>query len=113
MASFSALHWVIFGVLVLIIFTLVSPLLSRLFNPATTKVCTMCGHAGKPVMRVRGSMLIEIVLWLCLIVPGLIYSLWRLGSKHQACAACGAATLVPSDSPVGRKLLADFKPPAA
>jgi hypothetical protein len=64
------------------------------------KLCSSCGHVGRPKSVTPGSILIEAVLWLCLIVPGLIYSLWRINRRHEACAKCGAATLLPMDSPV-------------
>jgi hypothetical protein len=69
------------------------------------KVCTTCGHHGKPAKRTPGSFLIEVVLWLCFLVPGLIYSLWRLSARHEVCAGCGARTLVPANSPVGQRVL--------
>ena len=61
--------------------------------------CTSCGHEGPAKSVTRGSILIEIVLWLCFIVPGLIYSLWRLNSKGKVCASCGHSTLIPTGSP--------------
>lgn len=61
--------------------------------------CMTCGGEGQPRSAVKGSILIEIVLWLCFIVPGLIYSLWRMNSRAGVCAACGSTTLVPVDSP--------------
>lgn len=64
------------------------------------RYCATCGHVGKGLTKTRGMLLIEIVLWLCFLVPGLIYSIWRQGSKHKVCASCGASTLVPLDSPV-------------
>lgn len=64
------------------------------------RYCATCGRQGRGKTRTRGSLLIEIVLWLCFLVPGLIYSIWRQGSKHKVCASCGAATLVPLNSPV-------------
>ena len=67
-------------------------------------VCKNCGTIGEPKTVARGSMAVEIVLWLCFIVPGLIYSVWRLGSKHDACRACGSDQLVPSGTPAGRQL---------
>ena len=79
-------------------------------------VCTTCGHHGTAVVKTRGSIWLEIILWLLFIVPGLIYSVWHLTTRSDACAACGAATLVPATSPIGRKLLADAavypEPPA-
>lgn len=50
-------------------------------------------------------MAVEIILWLCFIVPGLIYSIWRMSSYHAACPVCGSSTLVPLNSPNGQKIL--------
>jgi hypothetical protein len=65
----------------------------------TDRYCTVCGHTGKPKTVTRGSFLIEVVLWLALIVPGVIYSLWRLTTRHKACERCGSTHIVPTDSP--------------
>ena len=72
------------------------------------KICKTCGNVGKPKMVTKGSILIEIVLWLCFILPGLIYSIWRFTSKYEACKKCNSTDLVPKDSPIGKKLLKDF-----
>ena len=69
-------------------------------------ICTACGTIGKPRTVTRGSIFIEIVLWLLFIVPGLIYSLWRPSTRRAVCAQCGAETLVPPNSPVGQRVLA-------
>ncbi|MBX6334375.1 YqaE/Pmp3 family membrane protein [Candidatus Saccharibacteria bacterium] len=71
---------------------------------AKTEICPNCGYMGQAKKVTKGSILIEIVLWLCFLIPGLIYSIWRLTSKHLACPQCGAQNLVPLDSPRGRKL---------
>ncbi|MBW7903001.1 MAG: hypothetical protein H3C26_16080 [Rhodocyclaceae bacterium] len=55
-------------------------------------------------------MLIELVLWLCVIVPGLVYSIWRLSSKYDACPSCGGTALIPEDSPLGKKFVAEHFP---
>ncbi|HEY3654015.1 MAG TPA: hypothetical protein VGL34_03415 [Steroidobacteraceae bacterium] len=73
-----------------------------------TKICSQCGTAGDSKTRTSGSILIELVLWCCFIVPGLIYSLWRLSSRKQVCRACGAASFVPLSSPVGQRLAATY-----
>jgi hypothetical protein len=70
-------------------------------------VCSKCGTLGDPRRHTKGSILIEIVLWLAFIIPGLIYSLWRLTTRANVCRACGSAELVPATSPVGKKLLAE------
>ena len=74
-------------------------------------VCTNCGNHGAPKRITRGSTAIELVLWLCFIVPGLIYSLWRLTTRRQGCAECGAAALVPPGSPVGQRMIRESAPP--
>jgi uncharacterized membrane protein YqaE (UPF0057 family) len=74
-------------------------------------VCATCGHHGPTVPHTRGSIWIELVLWLCLLVPGLVYSIWRLSTRAPACASCGARQLVPADSPVGRRLTARDRGP--
>lgn len=57
-------------------------------------VCTTCGCVGEPATPKRGSSGLELVLWLCLIVPGLVYSIWRLSSRYEACPSCGQTTLI-------------------
>ena len=64
-----------------------------------TRHCMQCGTDGAPATVTKGSIGIEIVLWLCFLVPGLIYSLWRLTTRHRACATCGATNLVPIQTP--------------
>jgi hypothetical protein len=68
-------------------------------------VCTNCGKKGKPKTVTRGFFLIEIVLWIFFIIPGLIYSIWRLTTKYKACPSCGAPNMVPLDSPIAKQLL--------
>ncbi len=61
--------------------------------------CMSCGMSGKPKTVTKGSIAIEIVAWFFLIIPGIIYSLWRLTTRHKACAYCGGTHLVPYNSP--------------
>ena len=107
MGSFSLVQWIIVGVIVVV--------LIRGFSRRTNSVamvCKACGHVGVPESRVRGSLAIEIILWLCLIIPGLIYSIWRMGSRFSACAKCASEDIIPLDSPLGQKLHAEaIKPP--
>ena len=70
----------------------------------TKMVCTQCGTVGSGKTHTSGSFLIELVLWLCFLVPGLIYSIWRLTTRKEVCGACGASTLVPVTSPAGIRL---------
>ena len=70
----------------------------------TTKFCLTCQHTGKPKSHTRGSIWIEIVLWIFFIVPGVIYSLWRLTTRQQVCVECGSPTLVPVNSIAAQRL---------
>jgi len=69
-------------------------------------LCTNCGLQGKPKLKTKGSILIEIILWICFIVPGLIYSIWRHTTRYKACPSCAAQNMIPLDSPRAREMLA-------
>lgn len=71
----------------------------NIFRARPVRYCTTCGTEGRPVLKTPGSLAIEIVLWFCFIVPGLIYSIWRLAGRGPACRSCGGTTLVPPTSP--------------
>lgn len=73
----------------------------------TNMVCLACGHVGRPERITKGSIWIELILWLSFFVPGLIYSIWRLTTRHDACPACKQTSLIPVDSPMGRKFIAE------
>lgn len=70
--------------------------------------CTTCGHQGQSRTHTRGTLTIEVILWLCLLLPGLVYSTWRMSTRTQACAKCGGTALVPADSPVATKMRRDL-----
>jgi hypothetical protein len=72
-------------------------------------ICTECGSVGTPRRGVRGSFLIELVLWLCFIVPGLIYSAWRLSNVVRECPECGARSMVALSTPRGEALLRQYR----
>ncbi len=74
-------------------------------------VCTACGYVGEPKTITKGSMGVEIILWLCFLVPGLIYSVWRLSSRYEGCPSCGGqASVIPRASPMGQKFLRENLP---
>lgn len=73
---------------------------------AAAMYCQNCGAVGVPKSRVKGSFLVEIVLWLCFLIPGLIYSIWRLTTKEKVCPTCGAPNMIPTDSPRAKAALA-------
>lgn len=48
---------------------------------------------------------VELVLWILFILPGVLYSLYRMLSKKQVCTVCGSAIIIPVDSPKGKELI--------
>lgn len=77
---------------------------------ARQMVCQSCGVVTVPKKETKGSIFIEIVLWLIFFPVGIIYSIWRLCSKVKVCRACGNENcFVPQNSPVGKQFLANQK----
>jgi hypothetical protein len=73
---------------------------------AVDMYCTNCGTVARPRQQIKGSFLIEVMLWLCFLVPGIIYSIWRLTTKAIVCPRCGAPNMIPTASPKARAALA-------
>ena len=74
-----------------------------------SKICKECGYSGKMKKDVAGSFAIEIILWLCFLLPGVIYSVWRQTKRREICPKCKSLNLIPIDSPAGQKLLKEFE----
>lgn len=67
-------------------------------------VCTRCEQETPKVRNVPGSTLLEVLLYLFGLLPGIIYSLWRRSNAEEGCQHCGAEEIVPADSPRARRL---------
>ena len=74
------------------------------------RLCTTCGYVGNTKRVTKGSFLIELILWIAFIVPGLIYSVWRLTSRYDACPKCGAANMIPLNSPIAKRMMQEQQP---
>jgi type II secretory pathway pseudopilin PulG len=71
-------------------------------------ICTVCGYAGEANKKARGNGLVEFILWWFFIVPGVIYSIWsRGGNGKNVCQKCGSEKMIPLDTPMGQKLMAE------
>jgi hypothetical protein len=57
-------------------------------------LCTSCWRTARPDTRIGGSDRAELLAWLCLAVPGVLYCYWRHASRAKVCPACGSAELV-------------------
>jgi hypothetical protein len=69
------------------------------------KLCTKCLFQGTMKKDTPGSFLIEVILWLAFIVPGIIYSIWRLSNKKLMCPQCKSSEIIPADSEMAKRLL--------
>lgn len=94
--------WFSWLVVIALVYGLVVAVKGSLGKSGAVMYCTACGSQARGRTRTKGSLLIEIILWLCFLVPGLIYSVWRHASKGKVCSVCGAESLVPMTSPVAR-----------
>lgn len=77
----------------------------RVVNPRDF-YCKACGFVGRRKKITRGSFFIEAILWLCFLVPGMIYTVWRLTTKQLVCSHCGSSDIIPTDSPIAMAKLA-------
>lgn len=76
-----------------------------LMNLEPDRYCPHCGAVGYPKRKARGSFGVELALWLCFLLPGIIYSVWRGTTKYLACPECGSPGVIPLDSPRAREAL--------
>lgn len=72
---------------------------------AAPVVCTRCLTTAPPKTYTPGSIIIELFAWLLLLLPGLVYSLWRISARYTGCSACGARETVPLGSPAAQRLV--------
>ena len=73
-------------------------------------ICTVCGSETNGKKICKGSFFIEIILWCCFIVPGALYTVWRLTTTSKVCHSCNGHPIIPINSPAARKLAASFSP---
>ena len=73
------------------------------------QICSNCGTIGTPKTFTKGNILLELVLWIFFLIPGLFYSIWRLTTRAKVCRSCGSENMVPLNSPMGKKLQNEFK----
>lgn len=100
----EALRWLIPLLAVVTIFVVGARAVLSLRRSEESLICTTCGaQTDEPRSKTKGSFVIEVVLWLAFVIPGLLYSLWRQSTRQKVCPACGNATLILANTPDGRK----------
>lgn len=50
--------------------------------------CPNCKYEGEGKYITKGSFAVEVVLWLLFLLPGIVYSVWRLSSRICTCPRC-------------------------
>jgi hypothetical protein len=86
-------------------------------------VCNTCGSIGYSKRILKGSFIVELVLWfgipilcfglfltpagLLLAILGPIYTTWRWATSYKGCSKCSGRDVIPADSPVARKILSE------
>lgn len=73
--------------------------------PGNTAVCTRCEEVGHVVVRKPGSDAVQVALILLMLVPGIVYYVWRNKETKQVCGACGSDQVVAAKTQVGRKIV--------
>jgi uncharacterized membrane protein YqaE (UPF0057 family) len=68
-------------------------------------VCTSCLYVGYPMQSGKGNIIIEIILYCCGILPGIVYTLWRISSKQKVCPQCKLPNIIPINSVRGKQLV--------
>jgi len=71
-------------------------------------LCTSCRSIGKVKIITKGSIFIEFFLWCCFILPGLLYSLWRLTARNKYCRCCDSENVIPEDSPRAKMIIEEM-----
>ena len=75
------------------------------------KLCKNCGFTGKMKKKSKGSIWIELVLWvigilfLVLLRVAFGYSLYRFLIKYEVCPKCKNTNIISLNSPVAREML--------
>lgn len=69
------------------------------------KFCTVCNGVGTPKNNVKGSFILEVVLWLVIFPVGFIYTVWRRVNKIPECRHCGSTSLISLESPKAIQML--------
>jgi len=68
-------------------------------------ICGNCHTHEDPKIVYRGSIFIEVALYLFLCFPGVAYTLWRRATRRYLCRMCDSSDLVLITSERGVKLL--------
>ena len=72
-------------------------------------ICKSCGSTDGTKKQMPGSIIIELILWLMFVIPGLIYTIWRYNATVRVCRDCGSRDVIPMKSPLGQQVVAQVR----
>lgn len=78
-------------------------------------ICKNCGHQGQTTKITKSSFATEVSLWaiifilaafstIWLLLLPLGFTIWRAASSYNGCGLCKSDSIIPVDSPAGKKL---------
>jgi len=74
-------------------------------------ICRNCETISEPKIIPVGNVAIEIILWLFLLIPGIIYSIFvRSRPDKLLCPSCNQDAMIDPYSPVGQQILKKLYP---
>lgn len=73
-----------------------------------TSICTSCWTQQVPKKVNVWSWALELVLYIFLLIPWVIYSCWRVSNARLQCSYCNSNSIVWIDSPMWKKLLKEL-----
>lgn len=66
--------------------------------------CRNCAYTGKPERFRKGSLKLEILLWCALIIPGIVYTIWRSTHVVLICPKCHFGPMMVTDTGLGYRM---------
>ena len=58
-------------------------------------ICPACHYVGESKAIAKGSRKVEITLWCCFVLPGMLYTMWRQSKdgQYHGCPQCHEANV--------------------
>lgn len=78
--------------------------------PPRNSICKTCGSTDGERLHTKGSFMVEVLFWLLLLLPGILYSVWRHTTREYVCRVCGSPDLIGQDTPIGKELMRQYGP---
>ena len=72
-------------------------------------LCNECHYVGPPLRKQKGNYFICLILLMLLVIPGILYALWRIfSSRIRYCPQCNSEHVIPTHSVAARSKVKEF-----